>query len=175
MAEIKSALEIALERAAALGSGEDDSKREAQEKGQALARQSLGGDLAPTDMAEQLAGLPTASTGAAARALLEALEQGREGALPGLEAICPPGPAREACQGLTQAQARREQTRLEVEAELAKEMAGELAAKGIGGNAIRPNPLAHPEYEARRGAAMAGAEAELKAAGEKLVIAMGCG
>ncbi|MFH2128220.1 MAG: hypothetical protein ABIK12_17020, partial [Pseudomonadota bacterium] len=79
MAEVKSALEIAMERAAALGAGEDDSKRQAQEKGQVLARQCLEGDLSAVDMAAQLAGLPSDSVFSAAQALLEALEGDRQG------------------------------------------------------------------------------------------------
>ena len=99
MAEIKSALEIALERAAALGAGEDDSKRQAQEKGQALARQCLEGYLTPADMATQLAGLPPESSLSAAQALVEGLFEGRERALPGLKAMCS-GAAEEAYEAI---------------------------------------------------------------------------
>ena len=173
MAEVKSALEIAMERAAALGAGEDDSKRQAQEKGQALARQCLEGDLAPVDMAVQLAGMAPDSTASAARALLEALGENREGALPALDAMCSQGAAKEAFQALTRAQAKRHEARQAVESELAGEMAQDLAAKGIGGSAVRPNPAAHPEYEARCAAALADAEEELKTAGDQLLRTMG--
>lgn len=172
MAEIKSALEIALERAAALGAGEDDSKRQAQGKGQALARQCLDGGMAPNDMAAQLAGLPSDSTTSAALALLEALAEGREDALPGLAALCPQGAAKEAYALLVQAQAKRQEARQAVENELAGEMAQDLAEAGIGGSAVRPNPAAHADYDARCQAALAGAEAELKAGGDDLLRAL---
>ncbi|MCB2192555.1 MAG: hypothetical protein KQI62_13375 [Deltaproteobacteria bacterium] len=172
MAEVKSALEIALERAAALGAGEDDSKRQAQKKGQALARQCLEGDLSAKDMAGQLAGLGPESTASAAEALLEALEQERPGAMAALEAICSGGPPGVAYEALTQAQARLEAARQRLDSELAQVMLTDLAAKGIGGSAVHPNPAAHPEYEARCAAALAEAQAELKAAGEKLLEAL---
>ena len=169
MAEVKSALEIAMERAAALGAGEDDSKRQAQEKGQALARQCLEGDLSPADMAVQLAGMAPDSTASAARALLEALGENREGALPALEAMCAQGAAKDAYEALVRFQEQRERTRRELDRELAQDMLADLAARGIGGSALRPNPAAHPEYEARCAAALADAEAELKAAGEQVL------
>lgn len=172
MAEVKSALEIAMERAAALGAGEDDSKRQAQEKGQVLARQCLEGSLSAADMAAQLAGLPSDSVASAAQALLEALEGDRQGALPALEAMCSQGAAKEAYAEVAQAQARREKARQELDSELAQGMLTDLAAKGISGNAVRPNPVAHPDYEARCAAALADAEAELKAAGAQLLRAL---
>lgn len=172
MAEIKSALEIALERAAALGSGEDDSKRQAREKGQALARQCLEGDLTAQDLAAALAGLGLESTASAAQALLEALGQDRAGALPALEALGAAGPAREAYEALVKVQARREEARRELDRELARDILGELAARGIGGSAVRPNPAAHPDYQARCDAALAGADQELKKAGEELLRAL---
>ena len=172
MAEVKSALEIALERAAALGAGEDDSRRQAQEKGQALARRCLEGDSTPAAAARELAGLPLEAVTAAAQALLEALQEGRVAALPGLEALCPSGPAQTAYAALAQTQAQREKARQEVESALAQEMSQELAAQGIGGSAVRPNPAAHPDYAARCTAALAGAEAELKAAGGQLLKAL---
>ncbi|MCF8123800.1 MAG: hypothetical protein K9K34_15435 [Desulfarculaceae bacterium] len=172
MAEVKSALEIAMERAAALGAGDDDSKRQAQEKGQALARQCLEGDLAPADMAAQLAGMAPDSAVSAAQALLEALGEDREGALPALEAMCSQGAAKQAFQALAQAQARREKARQELDSELAQGMLADLAAKGISGKAVRPNPVAHPDYDARCAAALAGAEAEFKTAGTQLLRAL---
>lgn len=172
MAEVKSALEIAMERAAALGAGDDDSKRQAQEKGQALARQCLEGDLVPADMAAKLAGMASDSAVSAAQALLEALGEERQGALPALEAMCFQGAAKEAYQILAQAKAKLDEARQVVENELAGEMIQGLAAKGITGSAVRPNPAAHPQYEARCAVALADAEAELKAAGEKLLEAL---
>lgn len=161
-----------MERAAALGEGEDDSKRQAQEKGQALGRQCLEGSLTYADMAAQLAALPPESIASAAQALLEALTEDRQGALPALEAMCSQGTAKEACAGVAQAQARREKARQELDRELAQGMVADLAAKGISGSAVRPNPVAHPDYEARCGAALAGTEAELKTAGGKLIEAL---
>jgi len=158
-----------MERAAALGAGEDDSKRQAQEKGQALARQCLEGDLSAADMAAQLAGMAPDSIASAARALLEALGEDRQGALPALEAMCSQGATREAYEALALAQAQREKARRELDSELAQGMVADLAAKGISGNAVRPNPLAHPDYDSRCGAALAGAEAELKAASAQVL------
>ncbi|MBU1154725.1 MAG: hypothetical protein KJ921_02685 [Proteobacteria bacterium] len=172
MAEVKSALEIAMERAAALGVGEDDSKRQAQEKGQALARQCLEGDLTPTDMAAQLAGMAPDSVASAARALLEALGEDRDGALPALEAMCSHGAAKEAYEALARVQEQRERTRRELDSELAQGMLADLAARGIRGSALHPNPAAHLDYAARSQEALAGAEAELKAAGGQLVKAL---
>jgi hypothetical protein len=172
MAEIKSALEIALERAAALGAGEDDSKRQAQEKGQALARQCLEGDLTGTDLAAELSGLGAEATAAAVGHLLEALDEGRAGALPALAALCLQGPARQAYEALELAQAQRAEALAALEAELAGEMSQSLAALGIGGSAVRPNPAAHPEYQARCDAALGVAQAQLKAAGQDLLQAL---
>lgn len=169
MAEIKSALEIALERAAALGAGEDDSRREAEAKGRALARRVLEGEAE----AGELAGLePEPARRAAGRALLEALEGNRQGALPALEAMCSQGAAKEAYEALAQAQARREKARQELDSELAQGMLADLADKGISGNAVRPNPVAHPDYDARCAAALADAKAEFKTAGAQLLRAL---
>lgn len=164
MAEIKSALEIALERAAALGAGEDDSRREAQEKGRALARRVLEGEAGPED----LTGLePAPARQAAAEALLAALAGGQLSALEGLRTLAGATPAADAWQGLASALEARAVARSKLHSELAQEMAGDLAAMGIGGPAVRPNPEAHPDYAARSEEAMAEADKGLQAAGER--------
>ncbi|MCB2228031.1 MAG: hypothetical protein KQH53_15230 [Desulfarculaceae bacterium] len=168
MAEIKSALEIALERAAALGAGEDDSRREAEEQGRALARRLLEGE-APA--AELTALEPGPARQGAARALLEALSDDRAEALDGLRVL-----AGEAGEGAWQAVARaldqRAEAREALHAELAAEMSGELAGLRIGGPALRPNPLAHPDHAARASQALSGPQAALRAAGDELLAAL---
>jgi hypothetical protein len=171
MAEIKSALEIAMERAAALGAGEDDSRREAEERGRALARRVLEGELEPKVLAGLSAG-PPAARQAAARVLLEALGAGRAEALEGLRALAPDEKTAAAWSDLTEAVEARQAALAQLREQLAGELAGELAAAGIGGEAARPNPEAHPEYTARLAAALAGSDEELQAAGDKFLAAL---
>ncbi|MCF8033255.1 MAG: hypothetical protein K9K66_09045 [Desulfarculaceae bacterium] len=172
MAEIKSALEIALERAAALGAGEDDSRREAREKGRALARRLLEGEAEPDDLAGLQAG---AARLGAAGALLEALGGRQPAALEGLKALAVGTPAVAVCEEVAAALEERAAAQDALHQQLAQEMAADLAALGAGGPAMRPNPAAHPEYAARAEDALAGAEKGLQAAGERYQEALGQG
>ncbi len=170
MAEVKSALEIALERAAALGAGEDDSHREAAERGRALARRLLEGEDGPGDLAGLEAG--PART-AAAEALVEAMSGGKGlAALEGLKALAGEGAGQRAWDALASAADARQAALTQVMRQLAAEQAASLAAVGIGGPAAQPNPEAHPDCAKRVAAALAKPGEALEAAGEELLKAL---
>lgn len=175
MAEIKSSLEIALERAAAIGGGKEDLRREEGEgAGRSVGRKILNRDLAPAELAAALAALDEAARGyarrEAARVLVEGLEQTPEPALAGLAALA--GAEHPALAELRQRVAALEGGLRELEAELAAELGAELARAGIGGPAARPNPKAHPAYAERAAAATAGARQAVEAAGRDLLAAL---
>jgi len=170
MAEVKSALEIALERATALGAGEDDSRREAAEKGRALARRLLEGEAEPEALAGMEAGPARQS---AAETLARALSgDKRLAALAGLKALAGEGAAEKAWDALASAADAREAALIQVMRQLAAEQAASLAAVGIAGPAAKPNPEAHPDYEKRVAAALAKAGEALQAAGKELLAAL---
>ena len=168
MAEIKSALEIALERAAALGAGQDDSQRQAQEQGQAQARRVLQGEAEPASLAELP---PGHARRAAAQSMLDALAEGRLEALEGLQALAG-AEAVGAWQKVARAVEVRTQAQAVLDGELADEMRQELAGLGVGGGALRPNPRAHQDYQARAAQALAKPNAALQAAGDELLAAL---
>lgn len=179
MATIKSSLEIALERAAAIaGDAKPDlALQEAQAQAKALARKFLSADLEPDGLAQGLAAMAPEQREAARREaagiLCDALAQAKPQALPGLEALAQ-GRGRELEEALQRARAALEDLDSGQDglmALLMAELSKDLAAKGFSGQALIPNPLAHPELEKRREQVLAGSMAELKAAGEALLAA----
>ncbi|MEW5913067.1 MAG: hypothetical protein AB1814_10970 [Thermodesulfobacteriota bacterium] len=178
MAEIKSALEIALERAAALGRGDDhEARREGRARGTALARRFLDQDLAAEGLASGLAELEIGQQGAgregAWEVLLAALDEGRPQALEGLKVLAQGQAAAAAWQELERAEQGRLAALTSLEDELAAELQAELAAAGIAGSAARANPQAHPQYEQRRQAALAQAQQKVAQAAKALSAALG--
>ncbi len=178
MAEIKSALEIAMERAAALGEDQgQEARRQGRAQGKALARRYLEADLDRQGLAEALAAVESGQEEHArqglCRVLLGALEEGRPRALAGLQLLAAEGEAAGAWQKLAQAEEDRLQSLAGAEAELAAEMSGDLAQAGIAGSAVRPNPKAHPEYAPRVQGALAEAEEQVALAAAALQAALG--
>lgn len=177
MAEIKSAIEIAMERAAVLGGGDDhETRRQARAKGKALARRYLDADLDGQGIIAGLAGLGEGQEEHArqglARTLLLALEEGNARALAGLKTISPEGQAAQAWQDLASAEDARLDSLATVEQELAGEMLARLVQAGIGGSAVRPNPMAHAEYGQRTQSALAATEDQVALATAKLRAAL---
>ena len=161
MAQIKSTLEIALERAAALGGGgaEEEDRRQAAKRGQAAARKVLSGDVAPGEINAELAGLaeeyrPVARQEAAG-VLLEPLPRYRDLALEGLSALLPgEGEQRERLLRLENSLDELHRATLDLSRELGDELKQQLAAKGFSGTALRANPETHPHFEQRAQAAL---------------------
>jgi hypothetical protein len=172
MAEIKSSLEIAMERAARFGGGgkDDLDREEGRKRGRAAARRLLAGEETPQGLAARVEGQEGAARAAAlseaAATLLEALPgaAGRT-ALAGLRELAAGRPE---LARLEEAAAGAEAAERELHRRLAAEQAEALAAAGIAGPAARPNPEAHPEYQTRREQELAGALQELRAAADRL-------
>ena len=163
MAEIKSTLEIALERAAALGGRDtaEEDRREAAQKGMVGARKVLSGDVAPKDIRSELSGLDdeyrTVAVREAARLLLEPLPGQRDLALESLSAlVAAEGEQRERLLHLEKTLDKLHRATLDLSRELAAELKEQLAARGFGGPALKANPETHPEFEQRAQAALAG-------------------
>ncbi|MCB2188519.1 MAG: hypothetical protein KQJ78_19020 [Deltaproteobacteria bacterium] len=154
MADIKSSLEIALERAAALeASSSQDEEREARERGEAWTRAFLNGDIAPEEYSQRWASLSPAgrpaALGVALESLAQALGQGSPQALAGLRVLTQGKPAAEPLlKSLEEVLASLEQEVLRLEAVLSQRALEELAELGIRGDAVRPNALAHPDFPA---------------------------
>ena len=155
MAEIKSSLEIALERAKALG-GVDRKEAAAQEgknKGAILARRLLAGDLEPQELAEKLSEIPDEGRGpgrmAAAEILLDKLAEDEEQALAGLRIMAQGTPAAKAADDLINSALAIQDKVEDFREELALELARMLMAVGISGSAVRANPQTHPQYQQR--------------------------
>lgn len=164
MAEIKSSIQIAMERAAALGqadSGEQD-REDGKRQGRALGRRAASGELAPENLASSLAGLPQeqrdSARQAAALALLEDMEEGWQGRLTALAALAAGGPAEAAVVELARVLAQEERLTVDLHAELAGELLAGLAAEGISGSAVHPNPAVHPQLKERYDQAVAACE-----------------
>ena len=92
MAEIKSSLDIAMERAAAMGAAADDQAREDGRKaGKSLARRFLSGEIDTDRLAAELGGLNSGWIAFARTAAVERmwpdLEQGMAHAVAGLVAL----------------------------------------------------------------------------------------
>ena len=152
MAKIKSTIEIAMERAAALGGGADQAQEEGLKRGRALARQTLDAAIEP---AELIAGLEAISGDqraharrAAAEALLAAWEEGRTQAAPALAALAAGGEAESAAEALVELAAKSAQAEDLFREELAALMEQRFAALGISGSAVHANPDAGTELAA---------------------------
>ena len=176
MAEIKSSIEIALERAAAMA-GDDDSDatlEETRQQAQILARRFLAGDLLPRELEHKLREYSGAA-GEAARQrlvelLLEALPEKGGLALQGLRVVLAEQEDSAApLDELQSALERAQNAEAELKRELAKEMREQLAEQGISGPALRPNPQAHPQFEARRRQALEDDLAPLEQARQRLL------
>ncbi len=178
MAEIKSSLEIALERAAAMGGGdrEELDREEGKKRGTAAARKLLSGDLDAPALADELASLAgegrRAARKVAARILLEAVPQAPSRALAGLRALVGQGQAGQSLQRLSAAVGALQQAELDLDQALAQEAAAELEKAGITGSAVQPNPRAHPAYQQRRQAALAEGLREYNSAAQQLAEAL---
>ncbi len=165
MAEIKSSLEIALERAAALAAADGMTERRpcpgrGRGQGRAAARRVMAGELAPAELARQLEAMEGArQRGAradAAAELLAALPAGQDLAMPGLLALGRAVPAAQAGLAALAAALRQvNQASLALRRELAAELGAEFAAAGLNGAALVPNPEAHPHFAERAQAALA--------------------
>lgn len=152
MAKIKSTIEIAMERAAALGGGSDQSEEEGRKRGKVLARQVLDAALEPDEMAAKLAGLGADQRDharrAAAEALLSAWEEGKTQAAQALAALAAGSEAEEAARSLVELAANSAQAEDLFREELAALMKQRFASLGISGSAVRANPDAGPELAA---------------------------
>jgi hypothetical protein len=181
MAEIKSSLEIALERAAALGGGghEEIAREEGTKRGQVAARKLLLGELEPPALADELSSLAGEGKAAARQAalglLLEAVPQMPPRALAGLRAVADNDEENQGIKSLALAINDIHEADEALAVELAKDMIGDLAQAGISGSAVVPNPAAHPDFDERRQAALADGFARYNAAAGELAEAFGLG
>jgi len=179
MAEIKSSLEIALERAAALGSADKDQERreEGRRQGKAWARRATLGELAPSElrgMVDQLGGAEAEGAFAAAgQTLLEEITAGNRAALASLIMLTNGHPAQQAVKDLAQVLKAEEGVAIEVSRQLAAELAATLAAEGLSGSAVHPNPASHPQLQERFQQAAAGLQGQRSAALRALEKALG--
>ncbi len=170
MAEIKSSIEIAMERAAALeGRASDEAKDEGEKHGKAAARRLLDDDVDAAAMAELIQARPenqrSYALKAAVELLLEALMSGDDRTLDGLEALPLSAGKVEA---LVEAARGRFEAAGELYTKLAGEMSQDLAAMGISGSAVSPNPIANPELQARMRQALSGHMGRMQEAAEAL-------
>lgn len=174
MAEIKSTLEIALERAAAMGGGDRETldREEAARRGKVAGRRVLNGNLKPAELVGELAdlapGARQAARAAAAQVLLDGVPDQKTLALPALKALCEGTPAEDKVGELVEAVTAMDQAITSLAAALAAEQAERLKQAGITGSAVKPNPLAHPDYEARSKQAVAEPAARLAQAKQAL-------
>ncbi len=178
MGEIKSSIEIAMERAAAMGGGDEREMLQAQaeKQGKVLARRLLGGDLDLEGLARALAqveeeNLPVARR-AAAQVLLEGMADNPQASLLGIRDLARAAGAQEEARAVLSAAEAIHGAAGRLEEELAREMAGELAGEGISGPALVPNPQAHPRYQERMEEALAQVSQELARAGDRLLEAL---
>jgi hypothetical protein len=173
MAEIKSSIQIAMERAAALGDGggqDEQDREEGKRQGRALGRRAAKGELTPEDLAISLGQLPPeqqdSARQAAALALLEDLDEGWQGRVAGLAALSAAGrpQAQAAVVELARVLAQEERLAVDLHQVLAEELKAGLAAEGISGSAVHPNPAAHPQLKERYDQAVADLEPRRQAA-----------
>lgn len=151
MAEIKSSIEIAMERAAAMeGKADDEAKEEGIKHGKAAARRLLDNDVDGQGMAELIQARPDAqrphALKAAVESLLEALLAGNDQALDGLEVL---PLATDKVEAIIEAARGRFDAAGELYTTLAGEMSQQLTEMGISGSAVSPNPIANPELQQR--------------------------
>ena len=152
MAHIKSSLEIALERAAAMvgDKSEDDTleREEGKKQGAALARKVLLGDVAPSQMIAEMEGLGSAGQEEARKAateiFLEAIPEQAAPALGGLGAL---GGRTPAFAAIHQAMEALQQAVIQLDQEAMEHLSRELAEAGISGSAVHPNPAAFGDWE----------------------------
>jgi len=177
MPAIKTSLEIALERAAAMAAqAEDNSEEEAREAGLVAARKVLNGQIGPERLAGEIGALSKDEQGpalsAAAEKVLEALMAGNDFAALAVDNLAEAFGAREEAGRLRAAAHLGAQAQALVQQEVAERVLAELAEDGIGGEAIVPNPLAHPEFEQMLQEATAEASREMRAAGAAFIKAV---
>ncbi|MFZ5584997.1 MAG: hypothetical protein ACOZHQ_03605 [Thermodesulfobacteriota bacterium] len=178
MAEIKSSIQIALERAAALGASDKDEERreEGRRQGKAWARRAALGELAPSELrglVDQQAGAEAEGARAAAgETLLGEIAAGNRAAMAALMALSAGTPAQPPAMELARLLKAEEDVAVAVSRELAAEMLAQLAAEGISGPAVHPNPAAHPQLQARFAQAAAGLDAQRQAATRALAKAL---
>ena len=164
MAEIKSSLEIAMERAAAIGGGghEEIDREEGDKRGKVAARKLLTGELDTSALSDEIRSLSgeglSAARSAAAQILLEAVPQAPDRALAGLGALVDQGAgqgdAGELVRRLAGVVMAIQEADAALAGEVARDMTRELAQAGISGSAVTANPAAHPDYLERRKAAL---------------------
>jgi hypothetical protein len=183
MAEIKSSLEIAMERAAAIGGGgrEEIDRDEGDKRGKAAARKLLLGELDTSALSDEISSLSgeglSAARLAAAQILLEAVPHIPDRALAGLGALVDQevgqGDKAELVRRLAGAVMAIQEADLALAQEVAEDMTKELAEAGISGSAVTANPAAHPGYEERRQAALNEDFVQYNAAVRELAEALG--
>ena len=180
MAEVKSTLEIALERAAALGGRdtEEEQRKEAAQKGQVAARKVLSGDVAPENIKGELTDLDgdyrAEAAREAARLLMEPLPRQRDLVLKSLSALLPEdGEPRERLLYLEKLLDGLHQATLDLSRDLGDELKEALAAKGFNGPALRVNPETHPGFEQRAQETLAPLLVKLEQAGNSLLLSLG--
>ena len=167
MAEVKSSLEIALERAAALaGEGKaDTAKQEAADQGKVWARKVLNGDLPAHGLSPKIASLSKAAQAHARRAaadhLLDKLPRAWFLAGPALEVLAAPCGAEALVASLGQVIGSMEQAVNLAESLMSGEMAKVCQEQGISGSALAPNPRACEHYEKRIKQALEAPQKEL--------------
>jgi hypothetical protein len=167
MAEIKSSLEIALERAAAMGgeAGGGAAIAEAASQGKVLARKVLNGSLPAHSLMQDINKMggpaqPHARL-AAADQLLDKLPQAWFLAGPALEMLAAKVDAQDLVSQLGRVIGELEQAVRLTENALSSELAKLCSGEGISGSALVPNPRACDHYEERIKQAMAGPQKEL--------------
>ena len=156
MAEIKSSIQIALERAAALGAGggqDEQEREEGKRQGRVLGRRAATGELTPVDLGSRVDALPEAQRASAregaAGAILEDLGEDWQARLACLAALAGGAGAEAAVLELARVLAQESRLAEDLHQVLAQELAQQLAAEGIGGSAVHANPAAHPQVKER--------------------------
>jgi hypothetical protein len=167
MAEIKSSLELALERAAALGDSDKDgaAREEAAGRGKVWARKVLNGDLSAQGLIQELNAVPQDEMVYARKAtgehLLEKLPQAWPLAGPALELLAGSCGAREPVARLGREIASMDKAISRAEEQMRDEMTQAYGLLGISGGALRTNPKACADYEQRINKVLAGPRQEL--------------
>lgn len=178
MADIKSSLDIAMERASAIGGGGKDelAREEGKKTGEVLARKLLLGDI---DLDQFSSGLSEATgpgllaaRAAAGEILLAGMPGSPSNALFGLKTLAEAAGMPEYADRVLAAAEDINKAAGQLEEDLALEMARDLTAAGIGGSAVMANPRVHPDYEQRAQAALGEASQKLTEAGMALLKAL---
>ena len=179
MGEIKSSIEIALERAAAMGEGDGEelARSEGAKKGGAMARRLLNGDMDMQGFAAGLAemqgpGLAAARV-AAGEVLLAGMPGNPQASLLGVKALADSAGAPQAAEDVLAAAEAVRSASLGLEARLAEGLALQLRRAGISGSAVLPNPRAHPDYEELVQSDLGEVSGRLADAGQALLESLG--